>query len=185
MTLTKDVLKNYLNPILIETGTRSGNDVELARSSGFNKILSIEVSKVLCEEVRQRFQNNNNITIICGDSTVVLWPTIKSIEERITFILDAHGPCPEDDIQTNHKFWPLTKELQIIANHPRKDHTIIIDDVRLFESSFGTTVEEVKTLLLKINSNYQFCFVEGLAGDNILIDDILIAEVIDDGKGKG
>ncbi|MEK0336342.1 MAG: hypothetical protein QQN41_02785, partial [Nitrosopumilus sp.] len=170
---------------LIETGTQNGDGIERAKSLGFNKILSIEVSKILCDEVRQRFWNDNNITIICGDSTVILWPTIKSIKERMTFILDAHGPCPSGDVQIDYESCPLTKELQIIMNHSHKDHTIIIDDVRLFESSFDTTIEEVKALLFKINPNYQFCFAEGLAGDDIiLINDILIAEVIDNGKIK-
>jgi len=170
-------LKNYLNPIFIETGTFRGDGVELAKRAGFKKIISIEISENFCKEAKQRFERDKDIFIIQGDSSVVLWPAIKDIKERITFMLDAHNLLFDEKVPTDKGFewWPLVKELQIIAEHPRKDHTIIIDDVRLFELHFGTNIAQVKSLLLDINPNYQFRFMDNDFGNMIMENNTLVA----------
>jgi len=181
MSLTEDILKNYLNPILVETGTYLGNGVEIAKRVGFNKILSIEVSKMIWERTQERFIKDDSITIIHGDSVKVLWSVIENIKERMTFVLDAHSLEYSKDIDINKaelEEWPLVKELQIITQHPRKDHTIIIDDVRLFKL-FNTNIEEIESLLFEINSDYRIHFISGLLESGIIkAEDIMIAEVV-------
>ena len=180
--LSKEKLKNYLNPILVETGTYIGDGVQVAKDAGFERIFSIEASKILCAKSSQRFQSDITISIIYGDSSKVLWSVIKNIEEKITFVLDAHNLCYGEDTKENNKgleWWPLKKELEIITKHSRKDHTIIIDDVKLFENPFKTSMTEIMTLLYKINPNYQYHLIEGIFNGKVIDDSILIAEVKD------
>ena len=177
--LAKNNLKKYLNPVFIETGTFLGDGVCMAKDSGFGRIISIEVSKLLCEKASLRFKEEN-ITIVNGDSSKILWSVIKDIKERITFVLDAHNLCYGEDTLKDNKnleWWPLMKELEIITKHSRRDHTIIVDDVRLFEL-FGTSITWVKNILLKINPIYQFCFIDGITNEKVILkDNILIADV--------
>lgn len=181
MGLIEGTLKNYPNPVLVETGTYFGDGVEAAKRAGFGKIISIEVSKIICEEVQKRFAKDNNITILCGDSSLILWSVIKDIKERITFILDAHDLGFGEDTRENRnglECWPLVKELNIIACHPRKDHIIIIDDVSYFEHNFGTSIEEIKLLLHKINPDYQIHFIPGIVdGGAIVPEEVMIVEI--------
>lgn len=180
MSLIEGTLKNYLNPILVETGTYLGDGIEAAKNAGFNKILSIEVSKMMCEKARERFEGDNSITVIYGDSVVALWPAIENIEERMTFVLDSHNLDWAKDTKNNkHMFeeWPLVKEIQIIAKHPRKDHTVIIDDVRLF-GLFNTTVKKVRLMLLEINPDYRIYFIKGVVEyGKVKSNEIMIAEI--------
>jgi len=171
-------LENYLNPVFVETGTFQGDGVELARQAGFTKIVSIEISKNLCKKARARFEEYENIHIVKGDSSKVLWSVIKNIKERMTFMLDAHNLLFDLKVPTDKGFewWPLVKELKIIAKHPRKDHTIIIDDVSFFKLHFNTNIEQAEDLLYKINPKYQFHFADGNFGDGIKTNNILIAE---------
>ena len=172
-------LKDYMNPVFVETGTFRGDGIELAKRAGFKRIISIEISETFCKDTKQRFEGDKCISIVQGDSSVVLWSVIKDIKERMTFMLDAHNLLFDKDVPTDRGFewWPLVKELRVIAKHPRKDHTIIIDDVRFFELHFGTNIAQVKSLLLEINPNYQFYFMDGNFGTMIMENNILIAEV--------
>lgn len=175
----ENILKNYLSSVFIETGVFEGNGIEEAKQAGFKKIISIEISEKFCREARKRFKDNDNIFIEQGDSSVILWPIIKDIKERITFMLDAHNLLCDTEVPTDKGFewWPLMKELKIIAKHPRKDHTIIIDDVRLFDIHFETTLKEVKCLILEINPNYRFHFLDVVLDEGLVKNNILIAEI--------
>ena len=74
--------------------------------------------------------------------------------------------------------YPLVQELEIIKCHSRKEHTIVIDDVRLFESYFSTTLEKVTEVLLSINPSYDIDLVPGLDLNGLYIsDDVLVAKV--------
>ena len=182
MGLLKSTLKKHINPIFIETGTCYGDTVDVAKRLGFNKIISIEVSKKLYKQACSRFLVSCNIQIINGDSSKILWFVIKNIREKITFVLDAHyldwGADIRRDPLAREKYveYPLLKELEIISRHIRKDHTIIIDDVRLFSSHFNTNIEEVREILLRINPKYKIEFAKGVVEDNKVIkDDVMIA----------
>ena len=181
MTLLKNTLNGYSNPVLIETGTYLGEGIQAAiEASCFDLIISIEISEKLCLKAREKFHLNTEVAVILGDSYAVLWNTIKDINNRITFVLDAHsfeygGIVGTDQIGLEQ--WPLVKELEIIARHPRKDHTIIIDDVRLFKI-FGTNGGKICKLLKEINPNYHIHYLRGLVdGFVIKRNQVLVAEV--------
>jgi len=181
MALIKNTLKNYPNSVFIETGTWLGEGVQAAREANcFDKILSIELSRKLYIGARKRFWEDSRVKVFHGDSSVVLWKVIKSIKEKITFLLDAHSfeyGGIRGNAQIGLEQWHLVKELQTIIKHPRKDHTIIIDDIRLLKL-FNTNEKQIHELLFEINCNYHLNCIAGIV-DNDKIEDrqVLVAEV--------
>ena len=66
-----------MNPVFIETGTYIGDGVKKALACGFSTIYSIEIDKNRFLECSKMFENNNNITIIYGDSAIELPKLLK------------------------------------------------------------------------------------------------------------
>ena len=90
---------------------------------------------------------------------------IHDIDEKITFWLDGH------------EFYqiPLLEELIAIKNHKIKDHIIMIDDVRMFDSPEWNIIghDNVIKLIMDINKSYKITYHNSPHG----INDILIAKV--------
>jgi len=143
-------LKQFLNPVFIETGLDKGQGVYTALRAGFPKIYSIEINPQSIQRVRQRFPRqvqNGRVTLIQGDSAKALLKLLEEIEERCTLWLDAHH-SPLASMPT-----VLMPELAALAKHVRNDHTILIDDVRLFDG-WGLTIADVSAALRRINPDY-------------------------------
>jgi hypothetical protein len=130
ITLRKETLQKYMNPVFLETGTFKGGGVRLALECGFEQILSIEIDPTLQEMCERDFTDNDNVIIILGDS-VKLFPSLLTMTVRpITFWLDAH--IQESAVIGTYPV-PLIQELSLIAKHRQgKNDTIMIDDRRLF-----------------------------------------------------
>lgn len=168
-TPKNDTFKRYLNPVFVETGTCRGNSVIRALASGFETIHSIELSPRLYYFSSKAFAQNPNVTIHHGDSGKILYDVIKDIDQPITFWLDAHysgGETERGDVMT-----PLLAELDQIKNHPMKNHTILIDDMRCcgtydFE---GLSKDRIIQKLLEINPEYQFTYEDGYVANDILV----------------
>lgn len=174
MPLSADILKRYPNPWFVETGTLDGDGVRCALAAGFPHIISIEIVPELAAKNRETFRGIPAVKIIAGDSAEVLVEAIRDITEPITFWLDAHWSVGDKPL-TNDKT-PILAELRQILTHPLNTHTILIDDARLFgtEAFNYMPVASVRELLLAINANYEFSFIDG-AGEG-LVNDILVAE---------
>ena len=86
-----------------------------------------------------------------GDSSKILADVISPIDRRITFWLDAH--VNDFGMAVDYDKTPVMKELEIIANHPIKNHTVLIDDIEYCEQ-FGTSIDEITEVLTAINSEY-------------------------------
>lgn len=113
---------------LVETGTFMG-DMVYAQLNNFKKIISIELSEDLHCQAVKRFEKNDHVKILQGDSGVVLKELIKEIEEPTLFWLDGHysaGVTAKGDKDT-----PVLEELRTILSSPY-EHGILIDDARLF-----------------------------------------------------
>lgn len=73
---------------------------------------------------------DEKLVLICGDSAKYLEEVLNEVDEPALIWLDAHAGAqkyargPEDV--------PLLTELEIIKNHPIKNHIIAIDDAHLF-----------------------------------------------------
>ena len=170
MAFSTNILKDYLNPVFIETGTYKGDGVQTALDAGFETIYSFEASPQLWEYSYNRFINQPNVHIMNCDSSRYLPELLKSIKSHITFWLDAHecgdayideGDCqrviPTFDSQ------PLLMELRAISSHPIKDHIIIIDDMRLFNNKM------LRSMIISINKRYIISYASGSYSNDILI----------------
>ncbi|AOY81589.1 hypothetical protein BJP36_18375 [Moorena producens JHB] len=164
-------LAKYLNPIFVETGTYKGHGIAAALASGFPKIYSIEVSQEFYEHSVQRFKSEiaqGTVEILLGDSLSCLAEVIQTIDRPITFWLDAHETLGYQ----GKKSCPLYEELDAIANHPIKNHTILIDDLRLLsKQGWGESVvkDDIIEKLKQINHNYSLSYENGKIENDVLV----------------
>ncbi|MBE3095122.1 MAG: hypothetical protein IMZ52_08835 [Actinobacteria bacterium] len=178
MPITKDILHLFKQdiPTFIETGTYRGDGVAAALSCGFENIFSIEAYKPLYDKCEERFKNNQNVFLLQGDSSKDFKLILEKLTSRAVFWLDAHHIGGPNDT-TVFEIQPIITELEQIRQHSIKNHTILIDDRRLFNgefSSFHNMQEEEVTLeLKKINSNYTIRYVDS----SRFKLDIIVAEI--------
>jgi hypothetical protein len=85
---------------------------------------------------------------------------LTSIFEPVVFWLDAHPTCSS----------PILDELAVIAQHPIKTHTILIDDRRLMQG-WWRNVHEIQVLhaLKAINPAYKIRYIDGHEPDDIIV----------------
>jgi hypothetical protein len=168
-TLSQIVIEKYKNPYFFETGTAYADCVNLAVSNGFEKVFSVELNQSLQEKNKINLHDKieeGKVVLITGDSLTVLKEYISQLDKRTTFWLDAHvddGPC-------GIKKCPLYEELDAIATSPIKNHTILIDDMRILGSHWGEgiSVETLKEKITSINPEYKFQFENGHEANDIL-----------------
>jgi hypothetical protein len=95
---------------------------------------------------------------------------LPGVTTRCTFWLDAHE-CGSG--AGDAKDCPLLEELSLIAMHEIKEHTILIDDVRLFGTDSFPSVDQVIGIIKAINPVYKIIYVNS----SDFIEDILVAKV--------
>jgi len=169
-TLRTEVLLKYSNPVFIETGTLNGDGVRVALSCGFKRIYSIDINPEIVSRNQTQFLDyGERVQIIHGDSFEVLQTLLPTMQEPITFWLDGHWDGgPEGQYRC-----PLLHELDVIAQHPIKTHTLLIDDRRLFGDAshqWGREVTEdaVREKILAINPQYQIIYEPGHVPNDII-----------------
>jgi len=168
-TTTEQVFAKYKNKYFIETGSYRGDGIQMALNVGFPIVLSIELSPVLCQECIERFKNQKNVAVLQGDSSIVLPLLLTNIDAPATFWLDGHYSGGITAKGTS--FSPILAELDAIANHPIKTHTILIDDVREFGKidfdyvNLNTIVEKIYS----INPDYLISFEDGFIPNDVLV----------------
>ncbi len=187
MSITLDVLSKYKNMYFVETGTYLGDTVNNALKIGFNNIYSIELSEDLYVQNIEKYQNNKNVSLFCGDSSKILFDVIKNINSKITFWLDAH--YSGGNTVKGKKNCPIINELNLIKKHKLKNHIILIDDIRLFGKNYllhedlvslseekkntclFIDIEEdyIKEKIMQINKKYQFRYENGNKNNDILV----------------
>lgn len=173
MPISANILKQYPNTVFIETGTNRGEGVQAALDAHcFDCIMSTEISLYCQGWCAHRFWDLRTKVWLFGlDSRDFLWQQLPKITTRCTFWLDAHfcdseGGSPEDV--------PLLEELYTIRSHAVKNHTILIDDVRLMGTpKLETSLKRVTDALLKINKDYTITRIDSPEFEN----DILVAEL--------
>jgi len=180
-TLLLDVLKKYKkNNIFLETGSYKGGGIEVALAAGFKKIISIEINPEYHNICKEKFKNNienGSVELFLGDTLNVLKEILPKLESAATFWLDAHidWECNISGITPS----PLVFELNLIKKYNEKNlnHTILIDDMRVFRTKVGwgaynpVSEEEIKDKILNMNSNYKICYEKNSVQD----DDVLVA----------
>jgi len=172
----KHDFKPYLSPIFIETGSYIGDGIKAALNAGFERVISIELSEYYYIYCREKIRDER-VTLLHGDSILVLPQVLKDIKERCTFWLDGHF-MTDPRTGSGIKIVPLWEELQVIAKHHIKNHTILIDDIRLLRTHTAewTHLEycvcDIEELIHSINPEYKISYDHGVE-----MDDILIAQV--------
>lgn len=170
---SKEVFQKYSNPVFIETGSYYGDGIAQALETGFKEVYSIELSPYLHAKCVERFQSNPHVHLYQGDSSVVLKDILENLHEQATFWLDGH--YSEGETAKGKSCTPILEELALIATHPIKCHTILIDDVRQFGTvSFDfIQLDDIDKALKRINPRYQILFEDGYVPNDILVAQIL------------
>lgn len=174
----KEQLQNYINDVFIETGTYHGETAKIAYELGFKRVITIELQEHL-QKIAKEKCCDTNIEFYLGDSPTILNNILNPIDKRITFWLDAHiDHCNIiNNVTPNIRKCPLIEELNTIKNHHRNDHTIIIDDVRLFNVDGcwgeGILLSHIINLLKKINSNYTISYIDGVVSNDIIVANLI------------
>lgn len=155
ISLSREMLTKYLNPVFVETGTYDGGGVKRAREVGIPEIYSIELDPVRFEMSSQAVSGMSGVHLYEGDTVDVLPIILSMLKEKATIWIDAH-PIGEGDTCKIGKFrHPVMKELEIIQKYSlRRDHTILVDDRPEFPV-YGTTDESVMAAICAINPGYR------------------------------
>lgn len=136
--------------VLIETGTCYGGTID-ALKTNFKKLISIEISHELFQLAVIKFVKYSHIKIYEGDSGNLLPQILKNIDQKCLFWLDGH--YSGDNTGKGELNTPIYKELEAIYNH-RVDHTILIDDARLFVGKEDyPTMSDLTSFIRKFNPN--------------------------------
>ena len=149
--------------VFVETGTNTGKGIETALEAGFKKIISLEIEEKFVSLCKEKFKNESEVYIYNCDSGKDLLNLVKDVNEKMLFWLDGHADYSI----------PLLNELEQIKKLKRKDHIILIDDVRMFGHPLWCHLSKEQTIkkLHEINNNYNITYANTPNG----INDLLIA----------
>lgn len=112
----------------IETGTYMG-ETSIWASTLFKNVFTIEVNPELSQAAVRRAKGKDNISFICGDSSLMLKDISKNLTGTSLYWLDGHW-CGGVSKLTGE--CPLMTELNSILS--RDEDIVLIDDARFFMS---------------------------------------------------
>ena len=154
--------------IFVETGSYTGNMIDVALELGFSEVRSVEISEKYYNHCKERFSDevtSGKVKLYHGDSADLLEKMIRKTKKRIVFWLDAH--CSKGDTGGNDNKNPLIDELQTINKvSSRDDHVIMIDDLHYVRHGFYRdhhrpfTEQELNERIMDINSDYKFKYAD-------------------------
>lgn len=175
--------KKYKCINYFETGLwdpRSDISSKKALKCGFEKVYCIEIRKDWVELGQKIFNEDiekGRYNLYLDDSTNMRkYLTGDDFNNKTMFFLDAH--VDNKDIHNYKKKCPLFEELSAIASLERKDHIILVDDLRIIKSAFPwgeksygdiDFLEQIKKKIRSINENYKFSTLNGHIEDDVLI----------------
>ncbi|MDQ8205603.1 hypothetical protein [Pelagicoccus sp. SDUM812003] len=150
-----NIIKHYVKTqdpeVFVETGTYRGDTVEYIAKTG-KRCITIELSKHYYTEAKKNLSKYKNIQVLQGNSGKLLKEVIERENKRIVFWLDGHssgGKTAQPEVDT-----PIIEELITIFNHPINQHTILIDDARLFNGENGYPTLKRLLEIVEENGNY-------------------------------
>jgi hypothetical protein len=182
MPFTENLFKYLSNNTFIETGTFQGDTLHnIIENSNYkpNNIISLEISDIFFNKCIKRFEDISSVKIYKANSKYDLYNIIKDIDLPITFWLDSHWSGTPDVGCDNETTCPILEELEQIKRHTIKTHTIMIDDIRLMNSSnnklsgFPVSLEQIISSIYEINSKYIIKYYDDYTSTN----DILVAYI--------
>lgn len=176
MPLTPDLLRKWGRRVFVETGTDKGGGVEMALAAGAEQVLSIELNARLAAEAMRRFADDGRVTVLCGDSATLLGEVLAGLGEPALVWLDAHEVL-SDAVPRGPA--PVLQELAALAAAPRRDHAVLIDDIRVFRegspwrlydarSGKPVTVGELESGVRAVNLDYRIEYLDAHEPKDIL-----------------
>lgn len=165
MTIGFNPIEVINHNIMIETGTYNGSFVDKFKDN-YDTFHTIEIVNQFYNEAVKKFENDANVHCHLGNSPDVIREILRTVDEPVTFWLDAHYQGGQ---QSNDTKIPLHKELDVIKEHHIKEHMIMIDDVRLFEQSYNTIKNQVEAKLREINPDYTIKYMQGAVEGDVLV----------------
>ena len=90
---------------------------------------------MISQNTRARFREHKNVSILQGDSGLILPKLLSQIQGSCLFWLDANFSVSVPFLASRET--PIYQELKCIFQHPNKNHTILIDDARDFNGQKG------------------------------------------------
>ena len=130
---------------LVETGTYYGAMI-YAQIPNFKRIYSIELNKEFWATQHNRFKKYPAITILQGDSGIVLHEIVPKLDGVSLFWLDAHYSGGHTAKGT--KDCPIYEELDAIFTSV-SNHILLIDDARCFDgTSDYPTIEDLSRCVI-------------------------------------
>lgn len=175
-TLKSEVLRKYAGhcQVFIETGTASGEGVQVAIDVGFARIVTIEANPDMFFRACERFAEFDHVICAMGDGGQVLGQILRDVHEPAVFWLDSHWSTGEDPLAPGISPCPVISEIRHIAEHPIKEHVILIDDMRYFRGKGigqwgNVTLSEIIEGIFAINRDYWITFDDGFCPQDILV----------------
>lgn len=176
---TKYNCKNYFETGLYDP--RKEVSSKTALKCNFGKVFSIEIREDWVNLGREVFKEeieSGRYTLYLDDSTNMeqYLSNTNDFDERTIFFLDAH--VDNSSIKNFKRRCPLFEELSSIKGLNRKDHIILVDDLRIIknaypwgETGFGKIdfLQQIKELILTINPEYKFDTLDGHVKDDVLL----------------
>jgi hypothetical protein len=123
--------RQYRVETLVETGTFLG-DMVYAQLNNFSRIYSIELDEALWQKAVKRFKKHSKVTILKGDSGIVLNDIVPRLDQPALFWLD--GRYSGGETAKGEKECPFYEELKTIFPS-RLNHVLLIDDARCFNGT--------------------------------------------------
>lgn len=132
---------------LVETGTYKGDMVE-AMKTGFEKVYSVELADHFHAAAVERFQGDDHVEILHGDSGEVFSDLVPRLDRPTLFWLDGHYSA--GNTARGEKDTPVMEELGHIFARKDLRCVILIDDARCFEGQSEQvypSMDEVRTFV--------------------------------------
>ncbi len=177
--LSPELLQKYAGnrKIFVETGTAKGEGLQTALEFGqLQKLYSVEANAEVYAKACERFAGNSKVECLLGDGGQVLKGLLRYIQEPAIFWLDSHWSTGEAPLAAGVSPCPLLAELRAIAEHPIKDHVILIDDIRYFWRGIpqwgNITITHIMQMLIEVNPLYWLRFETGVTPADILVAQI-------------
>jgi hypothetical protein len=124
------ILKTYRDRFrlrtIVETGTFTGETVEAMRGET-ERVISIELEPLLYAAALRRFAAAPNVTLLHGDSTVLLPQIVAGLDGPALFWLDGHYAGSGTAGKGNS---PLLREIETLLAQEPRGHVVLIDDAR-------------------------------------------------------
>lgn len=133
-------------PYFVETGTHKAETL-LAVAGSFDRLWSIELDPGLYGSAVEKTEQLDHVSVLQGDSSVVLPEVLEVLPGPALFWLDGHwsgGGTARADLDT-----PIVSELEAILARPAAGHVVLIDDARLFVGRGGyPTIAQLREMVV-------------------------------------